>query len=176
MKLEKALITHALVTGLNDKERGFSCPVCGACAWLGDTSPDSQKFATPECQSCGYTLLFSVDVLKAKTKIQNVLTSSLCLADFSIFKRTHSGVTCLSMNLLLNESPVEKHKVAAVIAPDRDRAVGHRLIVFAFFGQRLVFSNGVDVFKRNDMIGQINRADHAVGGLNAPVFVLANGA
>lgn len=68
MKLEKALITHALVTGLNDKERGFSCPVCGARAWLGDTSPGSQKFATPECRSCGYTLLFSVDVLKAKTE------------------------------------------------------------------------------------------------------------
>ncbi len=50
MKLEKALITHALVTGLNDKERGFSCPVCGARAWLGDTSPGSQKFATPECR------------------------------------------------------------------------------------------------------------------------------
>lgn len=63
------------------------------------------------------------------------------------------------MNLLLNESPVEKHKVAAVIAPDRDRVVGHRLIVFAFFGQRLVFSNGVDVFKRNDMIGQINTTE-----------------
>ena len=68
MMLVKALITHALVTGLNDKERGFSCPVCGARAWLGDTSPGSQKFATPECRSCGYTLLFSVDVLKAKTE------------------------------------------------------------------------------------------------------------
>ena len=43
------------------------------------------------------------------------------------------------MNLLLNKGLVEKHKMAAVIAPDRDRAVGHRLIVFAFFGQRLVF-------------------------------------
>lgn len=68
MKLEKALITHALVTGLNDKERGFSCPVCGARAWLNDTSPRSEEFVSLACQSCGYVPVFDARVLKAKTE------------------------------------------------------------------------------------------------------------
>lgn len=80
------------------------------------------------------------------------------------------------MNLLLNKRFVEKHKVSAVIAPDRDRAVGHCLIVFAFFWYRIFIEHGVNRGNGYDMVSQINRTDYAVCGLNAPVFVLANGA